>query len=48
MKTYLARYTLRNGARGVLTVIAACSCDAVITAIDTFGLALRTCSVKPA
>ena len=48
MRTFLARYTLRNGARGVLHVIAACSCDAVVTAIDTFGEQLRTCSVKPA
>ena len=48
MKTYLARYTLRNGARGVLHVIAACSCDVVITAIDIFGERLRCCSVRPA
>jgi hypothetical protein len=48
MKHYLARYTLRNGARGVLHVVAACSCDAVITAIETFGEALRTCSVRAA
>jgi hypothetical protein len=46
MKTYLARYTLRDGGRGVLHVIAACSCDVVITAIDTFGESLRTCSVR--
>ena len=48
MKRYVARYTLRNGARGVLHVIARSSCDAVITAIDTFGERLRTCSVRPA
>ena len=48
MSTYLARYTLRNGARGVLHVIATSSCHAVIVAIDTFGDALRTCSVRPA
>lgn len=48
VRTYLARYTLRDGARGVLHVIAACSCDAVITAIDTFGEQLRTCSVRAA
>ena len=47
MSTYLARYTLRNGARGVLHIIAASSCDAVVTAIDLFGTALRTCSVRP-
>lgn len=48
MRTFLARYTLRNGARGVLHVIALCSCDAVLRAIDTFGDQLRTCSVRPA
>ena len=48
MNTYFARYTLRNGGRGVLTVIATSSCAAVMVAIDTFGDALRKCSVRPA
>lgn len=48
MKLYRTAYTLRNGARGVLHVIAACSCDAIVTAMDTFGDALRTCSARPA
>ena len=47
MHAYLARYTLRNGSRGVLHLVAACSCDAVVACIDTFGEALRTCSVRP-
>ncbi|WP_157604322.1 hypothetical protein [Rhizobacter sp. Root1221] len=44
-RLFLAKYTLRNGARGTLHVIATCSCDAVVVAIDTFGGNLRTCSV---
>lgn len=48
MQRFLARYTLRNGARGVLHVLALCSCDVVVVALDTFGEALRTCSVRPA
>ncbi len=47
MKLYRATYTLRSGARGVLHVIAACSCDAIVAAIDAFGDALRTCSARP-
>lgn len=48
MKAYLARYTLRDGTRGVLHVIAACSCDAIVTVIDHFGEALRACSSRRA
>lgn len=48
MNTYFARYTLRDGGRGVLTVIASSSCAAVVVAIDLFGDALRKCSVRPA
>lgn len=46
MKTYLTRYTLRDGTRGALHVLATCSCAAVVTAIDRFGTALRTCSAR--
>ena len=48
MHAYLAHYTLRNGSRGVLHLIASCSCDTVVACIDTFGEALRTCAVRPA
>ena len=44
MNAYTLRYTLRNGARGVLTMLASSSCAAVITAIDLLGDQLRTCS----
>jgi len=44
---YSLRYTLRNGARGVLTVLASSSCAAILTALDVFGDALHTCSVRP-
>ena len=47
MKTYLTRYTLRNGTAGVLTLIAASSCAAILIAIDLFGEQLRTCSSRP-
>lgn len=46
MTRYLAAYTLRNGTRGVLSVIAHKSCDAILMAIDTFGDQLRTCSAR--
>lgn len=48
MKLYAARYTLRNGTRGVLHVIADSSAGAIVTALDTFGLQMRTCSARPA
>lgn len=48
MRTYLARCTLRNGARTTLHVLATSSCAAILVAIDTFGETLRTCSCKPA
>ena len=47
MTTYLARYTLRNGVQGVLTLIAGSSCAAILIAIDIFGEQLRTCSARP-
>lgn len=47
MTTYLARYTLRNGVQGVLTLIAGSSCAAILIAIDTFGEQLRCCSARP-
>jgi hypothetical protein len=48
MKPFIARYTLRNGVRGVLHVVAACSCDAIVTVLDTFGESLRSCSARRA
>ena len=48
MKLYRTAYTLRNGTRGVLHVVAGCSCDAIVIAIDTLGDALRSCSARPA
>lgn len=48
MSTYQARYTLRNGAVGVLTLLASSSCGAILIAIDTFGEQLRTCSARRA
>lgn len=48
MRLYLARYTLRNGTRGVLHVIADSSAGAIVTALDVFGWQMRTCSARPA
>lgn len=48
MKTFRTNYGLRNGARGVLLVIATSSCAAIVTAISLFGERLRTCSARPA
>lgn len=47
-RNFVARYTLQDGTQGVLRVIAHCSCDALVIAIDTFGDQLRTCSARPA
>ena len=48
MRAYLARYVLRSGARGTLTVIAASSCAAVIAAIDALQDDIQRLSVRPA
>ena len=48
MKLFHARYTLRNGSRGVLHLLVDSSCSAVIRAIDIFGDQLRVCSVRRA
>lgn len=48
MRHFIAAYTLRNGTRGTLPVIARTSCDAILLALDTFGHELRRCSVRPA
>jgi hypothetical protein len=47
LSAYTCRYTLRNGARGVLTILASSSCAALISAMDHLGDALRTCSARP-
>lgn len=43
---YLARYTLRNGTRGVLHVIAASSCAALDAMFATFPDQLAGCGVR--
>ena len=48
MKLYRTAYTLRNGTRGVLHVIARSSWDALDTTLAAFGERLRTCSARPA
>ena len=49
MRLYLARYHLRNGARGVLHVIAAHSFDVVDIALDCFAeTGIARLSVRPA
>ena len=48
MKVFVTRYRLRNGASGVLRVIAASSCAAIVHAMDLFGDALRCCAARPA
>lgn len=49
MRTFLARYVLRSGQRGTLTLIAPTSCDAVIQALDALDdAAIRCLSVRPA
>lgn len=47
MRLYLAHYTLSNGARGVLHVLAPASFDAVDRALLIFGEQLRRLSVRP-
>lgn len=47
LRAFSARYTLRNGTAGVLTLLAHSSCAAILIAIDTFGTQLRTCSALP-
>ncbi|MES2959776.1 MAG: hypothetical protein V4792_16425 [Pseudomonadota bacterium] len=48
MTLYTAAYTLRNGHRAELQVIAADSCSAVLQLLDHFGCRLRCVSVRPA
>lgn len=48
MKAFIARYTLRDGSRGTLAIVAASSCDAIVCVIDTFGGELRSCAARPA
>lgn len=45
---YIARYVLRNGARGSLSVIATDSCAAVLAALEQFGERIQRLSVRPA
>lgn len=47
MRLFTASYTLPDGHRGTLSVIAPTSCDALLQVLETFG-DLRRCSVRPA
>lgn len=47
MRPFACRYTLHNGTRGVLYMLAACSCDVVVAALDALGDQLHTCRVSP-
>ncbi len=48
MKRYLTRYTLSNGTRGALHVIAHSSWAAIDTVFATFPDQVRVCSARPA
>jgi hypothetical protein len=47
MSAFTLRYTLRNGTRGVLTMLCDSSTGAIVQAIDLFGDQLRACSARP-
>jgi hypothetical protein len=46
MHAYVAKYSLRNGARGSLHVTANNTCGVVIRMLDLFGSQLRGVSVS--
>ncbi|TCP06586.1 hypothetical protein [Caldimonas thermodepolymerans] len=46
-RVFLAHYTLSNGTRGVLHLVAPASFDAVDRALAIFGEQLRRLSVRP-
>ena len=46
MKVFVTKYQLRNGASGVLHVIASSSCAAIVYAMDLFGESLRCCAAR--
>lgn len=48
MRAFTARYVLRSGARGTLTMIATSSVDALIAAIDALRDDIQRLSVRPA
>lgn len=47
-RLFLTRYTLANGSRGTLHVMAHTSCDAILRALDLFGDRLRRVSARSA
>lgn len=47
MRPFACRYTLHDGTRGMLYMLAACSCDVVVAALDALGDQLHTCRVSP-
>jgi hypothetical protein len=48
LHTHIVTYALRNGARGVLHVLADSTCAAILVAHDHFGHALRRASARRA
>lgn len=48
MRAYTAKYRLRNGARGTLTIIARDSSSAVVAVLDTFPDQVLSVSSRPA
>jgi hypothetical protein len=46
MRMIMLRYTLRNGAGGMLPCLCASTADAILWAIGHFGDTLRTCSAQ--
>jgi hypothetical protein len=47
MRLFTASYTLPNGHRGELPVVARSTCAAIVLLLNLFG-ELRRCSVRPA
>lgn len=47
-RTFLASYSLQNGSRGTLHLIARDSCGCVVQLLDLFGPRVRRISVRPA
>lgn len=49
MRAFLVAYRCRNGAAGVLHILARSSCDAIVTALDVFAdHQLQRLSARPA
>jgi hypothetical protein len=48
MRHFLATFTLRNGHKAQLDVVATDGCAAIVQLLDHFGQRLQRCSVRPA